>query len=187
MYLSFFRLYSYLIYCARSLYHTLAGTSLSLSLCVCVCVCVHMSLRLTCSRLLFRLVCDVRDVQLVCMACTKFLGHLVNQQVLHELVALQLVFLLLEKPTDDSVEVACDFIKECGLILSELTPQGIHGIFERFRAILHEGETDKRVQYMIEGLIAVRKSNWKVGLSSDLLCSPLLCSGMWTWLWLCAV
>jgi hypothetical protein len=26
------------------------------------------------------------------------------------------------------------------------------GIFERFRGILHEGEIDKRVQFMIEGL-----------------------------------
>lgn len=50
-----------------------------------------------------------------------------NQQVAHELLALQLVYLLLENPTDDSVEVAVDFIKESGKILSELSPQGIHG------------------------------------------------------------
>jgi pre-mRNA-splicing factor CWC22 len=30
-------------------------------------------------------------------------------------------------------------------------------VFERFRAILHEGAIDKRCQYMIEGLFAVRK------------------------------
>ena len=32
------------------------------------------------------------------------MAHLVNQQVAHELLALQLLTLLLEKPTDDSVE-----------------------------------------------------------------------------------
>jgi hypothetical protein len=38
--------------------------------------------------------------------------------------------------------------------------QGLHAIFERFRGVLHEGEIDKRVQYMIEGLFAVRKNNF---------------------------
>ncbi|GFZ12787.1 MIF4G domain-containing protein [Actinidia rufa] len=34
----------------------------------------------------------------------KIIAHLVNQQVVHELVALELLTLLLDKPTDDSVE-----------------------------------------------------------------------------------
>jgi pre-mRNA-splicing factor CWC22 len=38
--------------------------------------------------------------------------------------------------------------------------QGLHGVFERFRGILHEGEIDKRVQYMIEGLFAVYKTKF---------------------------
>jgi len=33
-------------------------------------------------------------------------------------------------------------------------------VFERFRGILHEGSIDKRVQYIIEGLFAVRKNGW---------------------------
>jgi pre-mRNA-splicing factor CWC22 len=49
--------------------------------------------------------------QPVCVATVKFLAHLVNQQVLHELVALELLTLLLEDPSDDSVEVAVGFIK----------------------------------------------------------------------------
>lgn len=36
------------------------------------------------------------------------------------------------------------------------------GIFERFRGILHEGEIDKRVQFMIEGLFAIRKTRFQV-------------------------
>lgn len=39
-------------------------------------------------------------------------------------------------------------------------PQGLHAIFERFRGVLHEGSIDKRVQYMIEGLFAVRKTSF---------------------------
>lgn len=39
------------------------------------------------------------------LAATKFIAHLVNQQVAHEIVALELLTVLLERPTDDSVEV----------------------------------------------------------------------------------
>ncbi len=69
--------------------------------------------------------------------------------------------LFLEEPTEDSVEMAAELMKECGQVLSELTPAGVNSIFERFRGILHEGEIDKRVQYTIENLFAVRKSKFK--------------------------
>ena len=52
-------------------------------------------------------------LQSVCIATVKFLAHLVNQHVLYELVALELLTLLLEEPTDDSVEVAVGFVKVC--------------------------------------------------------------------------
>lgn len=43
------------------------------------------------------------------------------------------------------------------------------GIFERFRGILHEGEIDKRVQFLIEGLFAIRKAKFQVS-NSNLSC-----------------
>ncbi|KAM7262469.1 hypothetical protein ACFE04_000152 [Oxalis oulophora] len=95
------------------------------------------------------------------LAAVKFIAHLVNQQVAHEIIALELLTILLENPTDDSVEVAVGFVTECGSILQDLTPKGLHGIFERFRGILHEGEIDKRVQFMIEGLFAIRKAKFQ--------------------------
>ncbi|KAF6166553.1 hypothetical protein GIB67_005415 [Kingdonia uniflora] len=95
------------------------------------------------------------------LAATKFIAHLVNQQVAHEIVALELLMTLLENPTDDSVEVAVGFTKECGSLLQDLSPKALHGIFESFRGILHEGEIDKRVQFLIEGLFAIRKSKFK--------------------------
>lgn len=95
------------------------------------------------------------------LAATKFIAHLVNQQVAHEIIALELLTVLLENPTDDSVEVAVGFVKECGSLLQDLSPQGLHGIFERFRGILHEGEIDRRVQFLIEGLFAIRKAKFQ--------------------------
>ncbi|CAI5994629.1 unnamed protein product [Closterium sp. NIES-64] len=194
------------------------------------------------------------DVRPVLVAACRFLAHLCNQQVAHEIVALELLTLLLETPTDDSVEVrageggiwtsaffrflshphpsthtsalstvnhsqsllttphqpggselregvrrraarppslspppisstlnhthvhpfhsrrlpitpnqvAVSFVKECGAMLQDLSPQGLHSIFERFRGILHEGEIDKRVQFTIEGLFAIRKAKFEL-------------------------
>ena len=34
-------------------------------------------------------------------------------------------------------------------------------VFERLRAVLHEGAIDKRVQFIIEGLFAVRKAGFE--------------------------
>ena len=111
-----------------------------------------------------------RNDKPVCVAASRFLAHLINQQVVHELLALELLTVLLSTPTNDSVEVAIEFVKECGYTLHELTPQGLHGIFERFRGILHEGDIDKRVQFMIEGLFAVRKAGFegKKGVPQEL-------------------
>lgn len=96
----------------------------------------------------------------MCIATTTFLGHLLNQGVVHELLALELLMVILENPTNDSVEVAVSFIKTIGATLQEISPKGLHSIFERLRAILHEGEIEKRCQFIIEGLFAVRKAGF---------------------------
>jgi len=111
-----------------------------------------------------------RNDKPICIAATKFLGHLVMQQVGHEVLVLELLTLLLSNPTDDSVEVSIELTKECGYYMNDVTPQGVHSIFERFRSILHEGDLDKRTQFMIENLFALRKSNFegKLGVPADL-------------------
>ena len=72
---------------------------------------------------------------------------------MHEAVALQILVLLLERPTDDSIEIA----REVGAFLSENSPKANATVFERFRAVLNEGKISQRVQYMIEVLMQVRK------------------------------
>ena len=90
-----------------------------------------------------------RNDKLMCIGSLKLIAHLFNQQVVHELLPLQVAALLLENVTEDSVEIACDFVIECGQVLSEVTPLGTNSIFERFRVILQEGQISKRVQYII--------------------------------------
>ncbi|EDV26964.1 uncharacterized protein TRIADDRAFT_23262 [Trichoplax adhaerens] len=102
-----------------------------------------------------------RGDKATCLTTAKFLAHLVNQQVIHELVILEILTVFLENPTEDSVEVAVGVIKECGKKLGELSPTGIRGIFDRFRSIIQDSDIGKRVQYMIEVLFAIRKDDFK--------------------------
>ena len=69
--------------------------------------------------------------------------------------------MFLEHATEESIELAADFMIECGQVLSETTPAGVNAIFERFRTILHEGKIQRRVQYVIEKLFIVRKNRFK--------------------------
>ncbi|KAG6383962.1 hypothetical protein SASPL_156248 [Salvia splendens] len=89
------------------------------------------------------------------VAAVKFLAHLLKQRIVDELIGLEL---LLEKLTDDSVEVAVGFVAKCGSLLQDLCPKGMNGVLERLRGILHEGDIDKRVQFLIEGLFVLRKA-----------------------------
>uniref|UniRef100_A0A8D3BRE4 Pre-mRNA-splicing factor CWC22 homolog n=1 Tax=Scophthalmus maximus TaxID=52904 RepID=A0A8D3BRE4_SCOMX len=102
-----------------------------------------------------------RNQKLQCQTASKFVAHLLNQNVAHELLCLEMLNLLLERPTDDSVEVTISFLKECGLKLTEVSPRAINAIFERLRNVLHESTIDKRVQYMIEVMFAIRKDGFK--------------------------
>ncbi|XP_063230054.1 pre-mRNA-splicing factor CWC22 homolog [Bacillus rossius redtenbacheri] len=102
-----------------------------------------------------------RNDKATCISAATFVAHLVNQSVAHEILALEILTLLVESPTDDSVEVAIAFLKECGMKLLEVSNKGVTAIFEMLRNILHEGHLDKRVQYMIEVIFQVRKDEFK--------------------------
>ncbi|KAJ2229144.1 pre-mRNA-splicing factor cwc22 [Coemansia sp. RSA 1286] len=102
-----------------------------------------------------------RDDKERCISTAMFLAHLTNQRVAHEVLAFQLVSLLLETPTDDSVEVAVSFMREVGAFLLDAAPRVLNAVFDTFRSILHEADIDKRVQYMIEVLFQVRRDGFK--------------------------
>ncbi|KAM0253319.1 hypothetical protein ACHAQJ_007323 [Trichoderma viride] len=102
-----------------------------------------------------------RNDKAVCLSSTTFLAHLINQQVQHEMLAGQILLLLLHKPTDDSVEIAVGFCKEVGQYLEEMQPSISLAVFDQFRNILHESDIDKRTQYMIEVLFQIRKDKFK--------------------------
>jgi pre-mRNA-splicing factor CWC22 len=102
-----------------------------------------------------------RNDKNVCLSASRFIAHLVNQKVAHEVLSLEVLHVLLENPSNDSVELAVGFLKECGQRLTEVSPKGVTAVFERLRVILHEAQIDKRVQYMIEVMFAIRKDGFK--------------------------
>lgn len=67
-----------------------------------------------------------RNDKAVCQGLVRFLGQLICQGVVHEVLALELLILLLEAPSEDSVEVASEFTKEVGAYLQDVAPQGLH-------------------------------------------------------------
>ncbi|KAJ6544061.1 hypothetical protein B0H19DRAFT_999676 [Mycena capillaripes] len=102
-----------------------------------------------------------RNDKIVCHSTTTFIAHLVNQAVADGLIAIQIILLLIERPTDDSIEIAVGFMREVGAFLAENNPKANAAVFERFRAVLNEGSISQRVQYMIEVLMQVRKDKYK--------------------------
>lgn len=96
----------------------------------------------------------------VCKHTLLFLAQLINQKVVHELIALQICLFLIEKLTDDSIEICIDFIFECGQFLLENTPQGLNTIMNKFRRILQEGKLNKKTNFLIERILKERRDNF---------------------------
>jgi pre-mRNA-splicing factor CWC22 len=102
-----------------------------------------------------------RNDKAVALSSTMFLSHLVNTQVVHEVLIAEILLLLLNKPSDDSVEIAVGIMKEVGAFLDEMNPAIANAIFDQMRNILHEAPIDKRTQYMVEVLFEVRRTKYK--------------------------
>eukprot|EP00934_Nitzschia_sp_Nitz4_P003939 Nitzschia sp. Nitz4//scaffold81_size91200//293//2764//NITZ4_004972-RA/size91200-processed-gene-0.116-mRNA-1//-1//CDS//3329558668//3929//frame0 len=97
-----------------------------------------------------------------CQAVCLFLAHLFHQAVVHELLILQILSVLLDgEPTDDSVEVAVELLQTTGQALLEVSPTGVRACLERLRALLHEGQLNKRVEYKMEKLLKQRRTGFK--------------------------
>ncbi|XP_003572105.1 pre-mRNA-splicing factor cwc22-like, partial [Brachypodium distachyon] len=97
------------------------------------------------------------------VAAARFVAHLVNQGVAHELLALEILETLLARPTDGSVEVAVGVVRECGATLRDACPRLLDAVFDALMSILRDGNMvdRRRTEFMIEGLLAVRKAQFR--------------------------
>lgn len=91
-----------------------------------------------------------RNDKAVCLSSVAFLAQLSNFSVLTELIPAQILLLLLNRPTNDSTEIAVGLMRAVGQHLEAENPPIANAVFDQFRSILNEGDVDKRVQYQIE-------------------------------------
>lgn len=102
-----------------------------------------------------------RNDKAVCLSCVHFIAHLTNQAVVEEKLVMQMLLLLLQNPTDDSVEIAVALTREVGAYLQENNRPVADLIFTQFREILQTGDIDKRTMYAVEVLFQTRKDAFK--------------------------
>ena len=90
------------------------------------------------------------------------MAHLLNQDICQSTLILQVLILLLEHPTSDSIEIACAIVKETGAYLLEHNKEDLRGILDALRRILQEGNIEQRTQYVIEQLFAINRNEYAV-------------------------
>lgn len=99
----------------------------------------------------------------VCLASVKFIAHLLNQSVVDALLPLEIMNVLATAPSNDSIELLVAFIKECGPLLHETEPRMLDDLFQLLRTVVQEGEVSTRVQYLVEGLLTIRRTQFANG------------------------
>ncbi|KAL3622339.1 hypothetical protein CASFOL_033750 [Castilleja foliolosa] len=94
---------------------------------------------------------------------SKFLAHLINQEVVYEVVALDVMLLLLGNPSSDNIGVAVSFCLECGQsLLCSIPHHKIDEIIREFNRVLKKGVLRKSVQVSIVRLLAARRSRFRM-------------------------
>jgi pre-mRNA-splicing factor CWC22 len=96
----------------------------------------------------------------VCIASVKFIAHLYNQSVVDSLLPLEVMGILAANPTNDSIELLVNLMKECGALVQETEPILADDLFGCLRRIVQEGEVDIRIQYLVEGLMSLRRKSF---------------------------
>ncbi|PIN01862.1 hypothetical protein CDL12_25627 [Handroanthus impetiginosus] len=89
----------------------------------------------------------------------KFLAHLANQTVVYEVLAVDILMLLLGNPSLDNIEVAVNFCIECGSLLQNSVPHIWKEVLGEFRR--RKREVEMHVKGLIVKLFAVGRSKFK--------------------------
>ncbi|CAM4840767.1 unnamed protein product [Rotaria magnacalcarata] len=90
------------------------------------------------------------------MTTARFIAHLINQNVFLSIFVIEMVARLLKNPTDDSVVLAIELMKECEQKLSQVYPRTLDSFFSKLGILLHQSSLDKPTLCMIQILFVVR-------------------------------
>ncbi|CAF2650526.1 unnamed protein product [Rotaria sp. Silwood2] len=91
----------------------------------------------------------------------KFIAHLVNQKILHEKIAFEILDVLLRNISSDSVKLAIYFLQECGQKLLQVNPHELDCQFSKLNDLLDGLLITERTKNMIENLFAERRDQFK--------------------------
>ncbi|CAF4396807.1 unnamed protein product, partial [Rotaria sordida] len=81
---------------------------------------------------------------------------------LHEFIDFEILIFLLKNPSnDDDVELAIEFIKECGQKLSQVNPRGLNSMFVTLKNSVNKSSLSEYTQNMIQILFAMREDEFK--------------------------
>eukprot|EP00096_Caligus_rogercresseyi_P014028 TRINITY_DN657_c0_g1_i11.p1 TRINITY_DN657_c0_g1~~TRINITY_DN657_c0_g1_i11.p1 ORF type:complete len:940 (-),score=344.98 TRINITY_DN657_c0_g1_i11:828-3647(-) len=108
----------------------------------------------------------------------KFIGELGKVEMLHDSTLFKCIERLVvgkkKQPISDQaedLECLCHLLKTCGKILDTNKAKGfMDQCFVRLAAILESGKMPKRIRFLIQDVIEMRKNNWaprKIGQSPD--------------------
>lgn len=96
-----------------------------------------------------------------CLSSVRFIAHLTNQEVVHEVLGFQLIDHLIDKPTPSSIEIVIAFIKECGARLEQLNSPYLFETFKELRNLSLENDFNTRTHELIDLIHVIRKDNFR--------------------------
>jgi len=88
------------------------------------------------------------------------LAQLINFKVIHEVVALQILYELLESPDNVFIDLTCRFMTDCGHFLQENSGKAIDAIFRRLRVVMSEGIVKGKAQQSIFELLRLQQDGF---------------------------
>lgn len=103
----------------------------------------------------------VNDNKAKCLTLVKFVAHLINQEVVNEVLGFELIELLINNPTPSSLEIVITFLRECGGKLDQLNSQCLFEAFKTLRDLTLENNFDTRTHNMIDMIHVIRKNKFE--------------------------
>ncbi|AMD21985.1 HFR130Cp [Eremothecium sinecaudum] len=96
-----------------------------------------------------------------CYAASSLACELCNRDVLHEIGIFQLLFLLLEKPNRNSIDMVCYMLSVSGYHLLEVSKYVHNQIFDKLRNLVQDGNLSNVSSDQIQSLLSLRRTNYK--------------------------
>ncbi|KAI5960112.1 CWC22 [Candida pseudojiufengensis] len=98
----------------------------------------------------------------LCLSSVTFIGYLTLNEVVSHVLVLQIIQLLLEKPTNSSINLSIELLKITGEFLIENSNAATVMILNRYRDLLQEDENlDNKTKTAIKNILRQGQSNFR--------------------------